>query len=117
IATVAVPEMTARGYQREFALGLLAAGGTLGILIPPSIPLIIYGVITEESIGRLFLAGIGPGLLLIFLFGIFVVIHSIATGHYQKLAPASWAQRRSSTIRAFPTVLLAVIVIAGIYVG
>jgi len=117
IATVAVPEMTSRGYDRSFTLGLLAAGGTLGILIPPSIPLIIYGVITEESIGQLFLAGIGPGLLLILFFGIFVVTYSMVTGNYQKLAPANWAQRRSATIRALPTVLIAAIIIIGIYAG
>ena len=62
IGTVAIPEMTARGYDRPFVLGLLAAGGTLGILIPPSIPMILYGVVTETSIPTLFLAGIGPGL-------------------------------------------------------
>lgn len=117
IGTVAVPEMTARKYPRHVTVGLLAAGGTLGIIIPPSIPLIVYGVITEESIGALFLAGIGPGLLLIVLFGAFIAGHSMLTGHYQRLEPASWDQRRSSTIRALPTVLLAVTIIGGIYAG
>ncbi|MBU2091227.1 MAG: TRAP transporter large permease, partial [Alphaproteobacteria bacterium] len=117
IGTVAVPEMTARGYKRSFTLGLLAAGGTLGIIIPPSIPLIVYGVITEESIGSLFLAGIGPGILLIVLFGIFVVGHSMYTGNYDRLGRASWTERRESTIRAFPTLLLAVVIITGIYAG
>ena len=69
VGTVAIPEMTRHGYSRPFTLGMLAAGGTLGILIPPSIPLIVYGVITEQSIGALFLAGVGPGLLLIAMFG------------------------------------------------
>lgn len=64
IGTVAIKEMTDRGYDRPFVLGLMAAGGTLGILIPPSIPMIVYGVITEESIVGLFKAGIGPGLFL-----------------------------------------------------
>ncbi|MDP4796594.1 MAG: TRAP transporter large permease subunit, partial [Rhodospirillales bacterium] len=71
VGTVAIPEMTKRGYSRPFTFGLLAAGGTLGILIPPSIPLIVYGVIAEESIGKLFLAGVGPGILLIVLFSIY----------------------------------------------
>jgi C4-dicarboxylate transporter DctM subunit len=62
IGTVAIPEMINRGYRAAFRLGLLAAGGTLGILIPPSIPMIVYGFITEESVIALFLAGIGPGL-------------------------------------------------------
>lgn len=117
IGTVAVPEMTARGYKRNFTLGLLAAGGTLGIIIPPSIPLIVYGVITEESIGSLFLAGIGPGILLIVLFGVFVVGHSMYTGNYDRLGRASWAERRVSTIRALPTLLLALVIITGIYAG
>ena len=61
---VAYPAMLGRGYQKKFILGLLACGGTLGILIPPSIPLIIFGAVTEESIGKLFIAGIIPGLVL-----------------------------------------------------
>ncbi|MFN3460767.1 MAG: TRAP transporter large permease, partial [Oceanibaculum sp.] len=117
IGTVAVPEMTSRGYKRGFTLGLLAAGGTLGIIIPPSIPLIVYGVITEESIGSLFLAGIGPGIMLIVLFGVFVVGHSMYTGNYDRLSRASWSERRTTTIRAFPTILLAVVIITGIYAG
>ncbi|NLB84239.1 MAG: TRAP transporter large permease subunit, partial [Synergistaceae bacterium] len=62
IGMVAYPAMTERGYDKKFTLGLLAAGGTLGILIPPSIPLILYGAITEESVGKLFIAGVVPGL-------------------------------------------------------
>ena len=76
IGTVAIPEMEKRGFDRPFIMGQLAAGGTLGILIPPSIPLIIYGVITETSIPTLFLAGIGPGLFLATLFIIYAMIYS-----------------------------------------
>ena len=68
IGVVAIPEMIERGYNKKFVYGLLAAGGTLGILIPPSLPMIVYGFITEESVISLFLAGIGPGLFLIALF-------------------------------------------------
>jgi len=64
IGVVAIPEMIERGYKPHFVYGLLAAGGTLGILIPPSIPMIVLGVVVEESIISLFLAGIVPGLLL-----------------------------------------------------
>ena len=60
IGVVAIPEMIKRGYNKNFVYGLLAAGGTLGILIPPSLPMIVYGFITEESVIALFLAGIGP---------------------------------------------------------
>ena len=65
IGSMGVPEMRLRGYSGEFACGLIAAGGTLGILLPPSITMILYAVAAEQSLGRLFLAGIGPGLLLI----------------------------------------------------
>ncbi len=63
-----IPEMTSRGYPKEIAAGSIAAGGTLGILIPPSVTMIVYGIATETSIGRLFLAGILPGVMLTGLF-------------------------------------------------
>ena len=68
IGKVGVPEMRARGVSAELATGSVCAGGTLGILIPPSVTMILYGIATETSIGRLFLAGVIPGLLLVFLF-------------------------------------------------
>jgi C4-dicarboxylate transporter, DctM subunit len=68
IGSSAIPEMRSRGYSDRLATGLVAAGGTLGILLPPSITLILYAVAAEQSLGRLFLAGIGPGLLLVLLF-------------------------------------------------
>ncbi|WAP68206.1 TRAP transporter large permease [Jiella pelagia] len=117
VATVAVPEMTSRGYGKSFTLGLLAAGGTLGILIPPSIPLIVYGVITEESIGKLFLAGIGPGILLLVLFGLFTVAYSFFSKEYRPSAKIGSAERRRATIRALPTGGLAILMIGGIYTG
>ncbi|MEX0695867.1 MAG: TRAP transporter large permease [Rhodospirillales bacterium] len=117
VGTVAIPEMTKRGYSRSFTFGLLAAGGTLGILIPPSIPLIVYGVIAEESIGKLFLAGIGPGLLLIVLFSIYAVLNAVLTSDYERSARASWIVRRNATLRAIPTGMLAVIMVGGIYAG
>ncbi|TCP61857.1 tripartite ATP-independent transporter DctM subunit [Rhodovulum bhavnagarense] len=117
VATVAVPEMTSRGYGKSFTLGLLAAGGTLGILIPPSIPLIVYGVITEESIGKLFLAGIGPGLVLIALFAIYCVGYSFFSKEYKPSAKVGRAQRWHATMRALPTGGLALLMIGGIYSG
>ena len=117
IGTVAIPEMTRRGYDRPFVLGMLAAGGTLGILIPPSIPLIIYGVITEESIPTLFLAGVGPGLFLAGVFLIYGVLYAKLGGGYTPLAKAGWAERRAASLLALPTVLLAVVIIGSIYSG
>ncbi|MCA1326611.1 TRAP transporter large permease [Herbaspirillum sp. alder98] len=68
IGSAGIPEMRRRGYSPGFAAGIIAAGGTLGILLPPSITMILYAVAAEQSLGRLFLAGIGPGLLLVLLF-------------------------------------------------
>ncbi len=117
VGTVAIPEMIKRGYERRFVLGLLAAGGTLGILIPPSIPMIIYGVVTEESIISLFLAGIGPGILLASLFVLYAMAHAAWFGGYTPSPRASWRERRVATLRALPTFVLAVVVVGGLYIG
>lgn len=117
VGTVAIPEMIKRGYSRSLTLGLMAAGGTLGIIIPPSVPLIIYGAITEQSIGQLFLAGVGPGILLIVLFGIYVVIASAIQGTHQAMPRANWPERLVATRRALPTLLLAATILGGIYGG
>src|SRR4249920_2781545 len=73
IGTAGIPEMRKRGYSPGFAAGIIAAGGTLGILLPPSITMILYAVAAEVSLGRLFLAGIGPGLLLVALFSVYAM--------------------------------------------
>ena len=117
IGTVAIPEMEARGYNRSFVLGQLAAGGTLGILIPPSIPLIIYGIITEVSIPTLFLAGIGPGLFLAAIFIIYSMLYAKFGGAYTAMPKASWAERGRSTVLALPTMLLAFAISGSIYTG
>jgi len=117
IGTVAIPEMIDRGYHRPFVLGLVAAGGTLGILIPPSIPMIVYGVITEQSIVDLFLAGIGPGILLSGFFILFSLGYARFGRGYAPSPKAGWDERLWTTVRALPTALLAVVVIGGIYAG
>ena len=73
IGSAGIPEMRKRGYSPGFAAGIIAAGGTLGILLPPSITMILYAVAAEQSLARLFLAGIGPGVLLVALFAIYAV--------------------------------------------
>ncbi|MBC7574317.1 MAG: TRAP transporter large permease [Herminiimonas sp.] len=73
IGSAGIPEMRKRGYSPGFAAGIIAAGGTLGILLPPSITMILYAVAAEQSLGRLFLAGIGPGILLVGLFAGYAV--------------------------------------------
>ncbi len=89
IGSAGIPEMRKRGYSPGFAAGIIAAGGTLGILLPPSIVMILYAVAAEQSLGRLFLAGIGPGLLLVGLFAGYAVLrarkeYALALEIYQK---------------------------------
>ena len=76
IGTMGIPEMRKRGYSDQIATGTIAAGGTLGVLIPPSIVLIVYGIATGTSIGRLFLSGLIPGFMLAGMFAIWALIHS-----------------------------------------
>ncbi|MBP6019723.1 MAG: TRAP transporter large permease [Burkholderiaceae bacterium] len=117
IGTVAIPEMQQRGYKRPFTYGLVAAGGTLGILIPPSIPLIVYGVITEQSIVDLFLAGMIPGLVLLSLFAVYSFLYCHFGKAYTPMPKQGWDEKGRATLRALPTLLIAGIIIGGIYAG
>jgi len=118
VGLVAIPEMIKRGYNRKLAVGSIAVGGTLGILIPPSITMIIYGVITEVSIGKLFIAGIIPGIILALILCLAV---AIAVKIRPELAPrtkgVSWGQRFSSLKRVWAFVILAISIIGSIYAG
>lgn len=117
---IAVPEMRRHGYAPRFAVGVVAGSSVLGMLIPPSLLLILYGLLTEQSIGDLFLAGIGPGLLLAVLFGLGVVAMAIWTpgfvGHAtsQTAAPLS---RREVLAKGGPISGLIALVLGGIYAG
>lgn len=117
IGTVAIPEMINRGYDKKFVYGLLAAGGTLGILIPPSIPMIVYGFVTEESVIALFLAGIGPGITLVTLFVLYSMFYSRFINRSDDIVKATPSQRRTASIRALPSVALAGLIMGGIYSG
>ena len=117
IGTVAIPEMINRGYEKRFVYGLLAAGGTLGILIPPSIPMIVYGFVTEQSVIALFLAGIGPGLVLVTLFIVYTMLHAKLSGNFEDVPKATWQERMTASKRALPSVALAALVIVGLYSG
>jgi len=117
VGTVAIPAMAARGYDRRFTYGLLAAGGTLGILIPPSIPMIVYGVVMSESIVDLFRAGVVPGLMLTALFVAYSVLQARFGGACQPEPRADWQTRRTASLRAAPTLALALVIVFGIYFG
>ena len=112
IGKMGIPEMTKRGYPDGIAAGSIAAGGTLGILIPPSITMIVYGISTETSIGRLFIAGIIPGLLLTGLFMIYTVLACRAKG----IGLDALGQRFSlrEKLEALPRVLPFLVIIMGI---
>jgi C4-dicarboxylate transporter, DctM subunit len=113
-SSVAVPQMTRYGYSRKLSTGVVASVGTLGILIPPSITMIIYGIMTEQSIGRLFLAGLVPGLLISFFF---IAIIYVWCKIDPKLGPASTEVIPiKEKIRSLPE-FISVIVIFGIVIG
>ena len=114
VGAIAIPEMLKRGYDRSVVLGAVAGGGTLGILIPPSIPMILYGSITGESIGQLFMSGVLPGVLMT-LFFIFIVVHR--SRHLKLEAKAPLAERRTALKGSFWGLLLPIIVVGGIYTG
>lgn len=114
IGAIAIPEMLSRGYERSVVLGAVAAGGTLGILIPPSIPMILYGAITDESIGKLFMSGVVPGVLLTAMFTAIVVYRS---RNLEREPKASWEERITALRKTFWGLLLPVIVVGGIYTG
>ena len=114
IGAIAIPEMLKRNYERTVVLGAVAAGGTLGILIPPSIPMILYGAITGESIGQLFMSGVVPGFMLTVFF-IGVVVYK---SRNLPLEPkASWEERMDALKSSIWGLLLPVIVVGGIYTG
>lgn len=114
IGAMAIPEMLKRGYERTTVLGAVAAGGTLGILLPPSIPMILFGSITGESVGKLFLSGIIPGALLTLLFILYLVFRC---RHMKRQQPASWSERLHVLGKNFWGLMLPVIVVGGIYTG
>ncbi|MDT8345304.1 MAG: TRAP transporter large permease subunit, partial [Thermohalobaculum sp.] len=95
IGKMGIPEMRKRGYPDGVAAGSIAAGGTLGILIPPSVTMIVYGIATETSIGRLFLAGVVPGILLVVLFMAWAIFSTWRQGGLDVLSGRSftWAQK------------------------
>ena len=118
IGTVAVPELKRLGYEEGISLGSLAGAGTLGLLIPPSIVLIVYGAITAESIGQLFLGGIIPGLMLSALFMLYIGFQAIRR---PSIAPVgrsySWLDRGKGLVEVIPVAVVILLVLGLIYMG
>ena len=118
IGAMAIPEMEKRKYDRRLALGSLAAGGTLGILIPPSTALIIYGVIVEQSIGDLFVAGVLPGIMLSFLYMCYIWTRVL---FQPELAPSyvemAFKERYKKVLLMWPVLVIIGVILFGIYFG
>jgi len=119
VGRMSLPELKARGYDDRMAIGTLAGAGTFGFLIPPSIILIVYGAATEQSIARLFLAGVMPGLMLAAMFAGYVMLWALLNRDRMP-APEpkpDWRERLSAIAALAPTVALIVAVIGSIYAG
>jgi len=114
IGLVAIPVLSRNGYPLARSGGLIAGGGTLGILIPPSIALLLYGVLTDQSIGALFVAGVVPGILLAIVMAVYTIVVNPRDPNWQ---PVSFGEIVKATINAGPILLLPILIFAGIYTG
>lgn len=139
IGRIAIPEMVKRGYPNTVATGAIVAGGTLGILIPPSVTLILYGIATESSIGRLFMGGVVPGIMMTVLFCLWVFIavslhrRKVPSGRQEEgsatlgsdedfhavpgAAGSGWKHRFGMLIKVIPFILLIAAILASLYTG
>lgn len=118
MAKIALPEMDKAGFHKGYSAGIVAAGGTLGILIPPSVPFMIYGIMTETDIGKLFMAGVIPGILATALY--MLVIRLIAWANPKAIpasAPSDWATKFRSLRGLWATIIIFSVVMGGIYAG
>lgn len=119
VGKMSIKELLSRGYNEKLILGSLAGSGTLGLLIPPSIVLIVYGVATEQSIARLFLGGVFPGLMLLVMFSTYVAIASLISGDKSvtQLPSTTWREKMTASRELLPIALLIIGVLGSIYAG
>jgi C4-dicarboxylate transporter DctM subunit len=116
IGSIILPAMVRQGYPKSFGAGVVTTSGALGILIPPSIVMVMYSVTTNTSVGKLFMAGVVPGILLAFFLGL-TTWHLARKNNYPRMAKASWGERWSTFRKSAWGLLLIVIVMGGIYSG
>lgn len=116
IGSIMIPAMISAGYKKRYSMGLVAAGGTLGILIPPSVPLIIYGITSEQSIGELFMAGVIPGLALTGILIVAAIVYAKRNG-FKGDKPASWEERGRKSLKAIWGAFLPFLILGTIYSG
>jgi C4-dicarboxylate transporter, DctM subunit len=117
-STVAYPEMRSHHYPQSFATGVIAAGGTLGAMFPPSIVLAVYGLITQQDIGKLFMAGILPGLLAVSMYmATIAIIGAVRPAYLPAALRSSWTERLRAMREVWAPLLLFVFVIGGLYGG
>jgi len=117
IGIVALPEMTKRGYSRGLAAGSLAATGGLAMIIPPSLLMIIYGEIAYVSVGKLFIAGVIPGVVLMVGYSAWAIVASKFFGQGGKTFSSTWGSRMKSLVQIIPAIILVVLVMTAIYAG
>ena len=116
VGVFAIPNMRKLGYSLPLSMGIVIAGGALGILIPPSVPMILYGAIAQESVGKLFMSGIGPGILAVLLFSAWTLIAFLREN--VKVAPrASWSERWAALKDGFWGLIIPVAIIVLLYTG
>src|ERR1700677_183028 len=116
MGTILVPAMIERGYPRSFAMGVVGASGTIGIVLPPSLALILYGIVADQSVPRLFVAGILPGLLQAAAFIVWVM-YDARRRNYPVEPIIPFGERLRMTVHALPALAVPTIVIVGIYGG
>ena len=118
MSKVAMPSLRKYRYHDSISSGTIAAGGTLGIMIPPSVPMVIYAIVAQEDVGKLFISGIVPGIMLILAFMLAIYVISSLFPHLSPRGDkTSWPHKFQSLTRVFPIILIFVIILGGIYTG
>lgn len=117
VGTVAIPDQTKRGYDKQLVIGSLSAAGTLGILIPPSLAMIVYGSWMECSVAQLFMGGVVPGILLAILFSVYIAVRCSIDPHLTPRVESSWRDRLHSIRDIWPGLVIITFIMLSIYLG